>query len=192
MDIATRNRQPDGRREELFQTAIAEFSPLLDRIAFGYELDPDKRRDLRQDIHLRLWMSLQLFDGRCSLRTWTLRVAHNAAVSHVSRESRRSARFVSLEDLETRVSASPGPIDPAGIDRQRALEHLRALIHDLKPLDRQVLLSWLEDLDASAISEITGLSPAHVAVKIHRIMNLLARRYRKENPPCPSRQRPIP
>jgi RNA polymerase sigma-70 factor (ECF subfamily) len=47
----------------------------------------------------------------------------------------------------------------------------------LKPLDRQVIVSYLEGLDAAAIAEITALSPRHVATKIHRIKNVLARRF---------------
>ena len=70
------------------------------------------------------------------------------------------------------------------------VEHLRhdpistgvpqQLILQLKPLDRQIILSYLEDMDAAAIAEITGLSPANVAMKIHRIKKLLAERVRKE------------
>ena len=43
--------------------------------------------------------------------------------------------------------------------------------------DRQVLLLYLEDLDAAAIGEITGLSPGAIAVKIHRAKAVLARRF---------------
>jgi RNA polymerase sigma-70 factor (ECF subfamily) len=52
-----------------------------------------------------------------------------------------------------------------------------ALIQGLKPADRQVVLLYLEDLDAAAIGEITGLSPGAIAVKIHRAKALLARRF---------------
>jgi RNA polymerase sigma-70 factor (ECF subfamily) len=50
------------------------------------------------------------------------------------------------------------------------------LIQRLKPLDRQVILSYLEGLDAASIGEITGLSAGNVATKIHRIKSILARR----------------
>ena len=53
------------------------------------------------------------------------------------------------------------------------------LIQRLKPLDRQVIVSWLEDLDAASIGEITGLSPGNVAMRIHRIKNILARQFRE-------------
>lgn len=51
---------------------------------------------------------------------------------------------------------------------------LLQLIERLKPVDRQVILLYLEDLDAEAIGEVVGLSPENVATKIHRIKKVLA------------------
>ena len=57
----------------------------------------------------------------------------------------------------------------------QALDRLSTLIQRLKPLDRQIIVSYLEGMDASSISEITGLSPANIAMKVHRIKNILKR-----------------
>ena len=51
------------------------------------------------------------------------------------------------------------------------------LIQQLKPLDRQVIISYLEGMDAASIGEVTGISPGNVATKIHRIKNILARKF---------------
>ena len=60
---------------------------------------------------------------------------------------------------------------------------LSLLIQKLKPLDRQVIVSYLEGLDAAATAEITGLSPPNVAMKIHRIKNVLARQFSQRSNP---------
>jgi len=161
----------------LYQTAIQDWGRALDRLAAGYEADPDKRHDLRQDIHFQLWKSFEIFDGRCSLKTWTFRIAHNTAVSHVNRERRLSARFVTLEEIER---TAPGSDAEPDIDRRRALDQLTQLILKLKPLDRQIIISYLEEMDTAAIADITGLSAANVAMKIHRIKNILSRRFLEE------------
>jgi RNA polymerase sigma-70 factor (ECF subfamily) len=163
-----------SKRDELYQAAVHDFGRALDRLAAGYEADAEKRNDLRQDIHLQLWRSLEVFDERCSLKTWTFRVAHNTAVSYVNRERRINARFVSLEEIEQ--TAVSGDWEP-NIDRHRLLEQLLRIILTLKPLDRQIMISYLEEMDALSISEITGLSAGTVAVKIHRIKNLISRRF---------------
>jgi RNA polymerase sigma-70 factor (ECF subfamily) len=164
-------------REELYAAASREFGRALDRLAAGYEADPEKRHDLRQEIHFQLWRSLEVFDGRCSLKTWTFRVAHNTAVSYVNRERRKNPHFVSLEEIEQ--TAPAGDLEP-DVDRQRALQQLSGFIRQLKPLDRQIMISYLEELDLATIAEITGLSPANVGMKIHRIKNILSSRFLKE------------
>jgi RNA polymerase sigma-70 factor (ECF subfamily) len=164
-------------RDRLYDTAIREFGRALDRVAAGYEADPDKRHDLRQEIHFQLWRSLALFDGRCSLKTWTFRVAHNTAVSYVHRERRRAPVFVGLEEIERTVAAEQQAPD---LDRERALLRLSGFIRQLKPLDRQIMISYLEEIDAATIAEITGLSAANVAMKIHRIKKILSGRFLEE------------
>ena len=161
-------------REQRYAEAAAAFGPALERLARAYERDPDKRRDLLQEIHIALWRSLARFDGRCSLRTWVYRVAHNTATSKVLRPQTNAPSIVALDDsLESIAEASAEEV----LDRRRALERLHDLIAQLKPLDRQVMLLYLEQLDAASIAEITGLSAANVATKVRRIKQLLIQRF---------------
>jgi len=162
---------------ELYSRSVAECGRMLDRLAAGYEADPDKRRDLRQEIHLQLWRSFAAFDGRCSLKTWALRVAHNTAASYVIRERRINANLVGIEEIERTLTSNDPPRD---IDRDRALYEVQKVILQLRPLDRQIIICYLEGMDAVSIAEISGLSPANIAMKIHRIKKILAHGVRKE------------
>ena len=163
--------EQDGLYEEAGQT----FGQALERLAHAYEADADLRRDLLQEIHVALWRSFGSFDGRCSLRTWVYRVAHNVGASHVLRQRRtRGHELLGLEELENLADAAD---NQNAVDRSHSLERLLALIQRLKPLDRHVILSYLEGLDAAAIGEITGLRAGNVATKIHRIKNVLARQF---------------
>ena len=164
-----------GDPDRLYAEAAAEFGAALERLARGYERDPDKRRDLLQEIHVALWRSFGRFDGRCSLRTWVYRVAHNTATSHAIRPT---ARRPTLQAADETLESIPVGIDGEGdLDRSRALDRLYALVQQLRPPDRQVMLLYLEEVDASAIAEITGLSAVNVATKVHRIKQLLVRRF---------------
>ena len=161
-------------QDELYREAAATHAVALERLARAYEADADKRRDLVQEIHIALWRSFAGFNGACSMRTWVYRVAHNTATSHVLREQRRSHSMVSLEEIEN--MADQGDREQAA-HHQETLERLQAMIRSLKPLDRQVVLSYLEGMDAASIGEITGLSAGNVATKIHRIKNIMSRRF---------------
>jgi RNA polymerase sigma-70 factor, ECF subfamily len=162
-----------SRQDGFYQAAATTFGAALERLARGYEADPDRRRDPLQDIHLALWRSYAGFDARCSDRTWVYRVAHNAAASYVTREHRLNSRtLVGLDVLDTLPCGEDREL---AVDRRHTLERLLRLTRRLKPLDRQVILSYLEGLDAASIAEITGISPGHVATKIYRIKHILAR-----------------
>lgn len=164
-------------QDQLYADAARTYGPALERLARAYEADPELRRDLLQEIHVSLWRSFQTFDGRCSLRTWIYRVAHNVAASHVISERRARVRnLVGLDELENIADANSGP--PA-VDRNEALSRLVDLIHRLQAIDRQVILSYLEGLEAASIAEITGLSASNVATKIHRIKAVLARQFQQ-------------
>src|SRR6266478_1367460 len=146
-----------SNEDRLYQEAAVTYGAALERLARAYEGDPDIRRDLLQDIHIALWRSFEGFDGRCSLRTWMYRVAHNVATSHVIRQHRTNSQtFVGLEDLENIPDSREAG---TAADRNEALGHILVLIEKLKPLDRQVILSYLEGIDAASIGEITGISP---------------------------------
>jgi RNA polymerase sigma-70 factor, ECF subfamily len=162
-------------REQRYAEAAAAFGPALERLARAYERDPDKRRDLLQEIHVALWRSLARFDGRCSLRTWVYRVAHNTATSKVLRPQANAPSIVALDDRPDSVAAAAS--EEEVLDRRLALERLHGLIGQLRPLDRQVMLLYLEQLDAASIAEITGLSAANVATKVRRLKQLLIQRF---------------
>ena len=163
--------------QNFYEQMTAEFGPALERLARSYEADPDRRRDLLQEIHLAAWRSFALFEGQCSLRTWVYRVAHNVAASHVLTDRRaRSRTFVSLEEVAE--LPEPGGTDAAA-DRRKTIEQLYVFIQQLKPLDREVILLYLEGTDAVSIGEITGLSSGNVATKVHRIKTVLAARFQR-------------
>ena len=171
--MAETGRNPD----ELFEDTAAQYGPALERLARAYEADPEIRRDLLQEIYVALWRSFAGFNGRCSLRTWIYRVAHNVAASHVGRQSRDRARtLVDLDELANLPDRTEGE---RSAGRRHALDRLMEMIQQLEPLDRQVMLAYLEGMDAASTAEITGLSARNVATKIHRIKAVLARRFQE-------------
>lgn len=160
-------------QDDLYSNAIARYGSSLERLARAYEADVEDCRDLLQEIHIAIWRSFDLYDGRCSTRTWIYRVAHNVAVSRVMRKRRFLSGLVDLEDMDT----LPDLAAERSADQRPTLDHIWRLIQQLKPIDRQVIVLYLEEMDAASIGEVTGLSPRNVATRIHRIKSLLARQY---------------
>ena len=167
-----RSADPD----RLYEEAAAAYGAALERMARAYEADPERRPDLLQEIHLALWRSFEHFEQRCSLRTWVYQVAHNAAASHVVRQRRIHAGLVDLEEVERFPVEREGA---AAVERGADLERLLCVIRRLRPADRQVMLLYLEGMDAASIGEVTGISPGNVAMKVHRVKDVLVRRFQK-------------
>lgn len=157
-------------QDDLYRDAGERFAPAIARLARAMERDADRARDLEQDIHAELWRSFARFDGRCSLKAWTFRVAHNVAADHVAAAANRP-RPVALDEIE----ALPDATDP---EREAAESHaiarVRELIRRLGPLDAQVILLWLEGQSGAEIAEVTGLSANAAQVRIHRVKALIA------------------
>jgi len=162
-------------QNSLYASAAAELGPALARLAHAYEADAVEQRDLLQEIHLALWRSFASFNGACSLRTWVYRVAHNIGASHVlKRQKLRLNRMTSIDEL----AELPDDDSPARTaEDEDVLARLFSVVHRLKPPDRQLLLLYLEGLDAEAIGEVCGLSAGAVAMKIHRLKATLTKRF---------------
>ena len=166
-------------QNDLYRRAVNEHGPALERLARAYEAGPEDRRDLLQEIHIALWRSFTGFDERCSLRTWTYRVAHNIAVTHIYRSRRaKKISLLSIEELEESEQPAESSSSAAAVESQQVLYQLYALIKRLNPADRQIITLYLEDLDAATIGEITGISSGYAATKIHRIKRILAEQFR--------------
>ena len=88
--------------------------------------------------------------------------------------------LVSLEELAQVAE----PLDrEREVDESRALVRLVELIQTLTPIDRQVIVLYLEGETAAAIAEVTGLSPGNVTTKTHRIKQMLVSRFHQGTHP---------
>ena len=164
-------------QDEQYQAAARDFGEAIGRLAYAYERDPDKRKDLIQDIHFELWRSFKIFDARSSVRTWVYRVAHNVGSSHILKNKRLTERsYLNIDD----VGEVPDQTDYVqAFERINQLELFMALIQRLGPTDRQIITLYLEGLDAAEIGKISGLSSGAVATKIHRIKYKLSDLFQK-------------
>jgi RNA polymerase sigma-70 factor (ECF subfamily) len=97
------------------------------------------------------------------------------ATSHVVRQRRIRERLVGIEEIETMASTDT-------FSENEGLDRLSTLIQRLKPLDRQIIISYLEGWDANSTAEVTGLSSANVAMKVHRIKTILKRWFHEGGP----------
>lgn len=98
------------------------------------------------------------------MKTWIYRLTLNVCVSSLRRSYRRVAT-VQLTELYDIADCEPG--------RKEVFSELHQAIGRLNPLDKAIMVLWLEEESYETISEITGLSRANVAIRIHRAKDRL-------------------
>jgi RNA polymerase sigma-70 factor (ECF subfamily) len=138
------------------------------RLCAVYARDRHDREDLFQNIFLAIWKALPAFRGDAAERTWVYSIAHNVALTWQAKERRWQHRRFALEE-SPRVIEDP-------VDERRI--QLETLISRLPPVDRQLVILWLEGFTTTQIAEAAGLRPGTVGVRLMRIRQSLAEAFR--------------
>ncbi|MGH8678457.1 MAG: RNA polymerase sigma factor [Burkholderiales bacterium] len=135
------------------------------KVANTYCRHPDDRADLAQEIAAQLWSAWPKYDPARSFSTWMYRIALNVAISFVRSDSQHQRRTVPLDEALHDVADESGS-DHEGEQRLRLLQ---AFIERQTPIDRALLLLYLEDRSQREIGEVLGLSETNVSTKIGRL-----------------------
>lgn len=126
--------------------------------------------DATQEALLAIVRGLTRFDGRSSFRTWTYRVAVNAALDELRRRKRRPV--TGLPDLERFDRASSDHAPDGVADRMLLDQALSELPDEFRAA---VVLRDVADLDYAEIAEVLGIPPGTVRSRIARGRQALAR-----------------
>lgn len=150
-----------------FAAMLEQHRGIVLKIAHTYCRTPDDQRDLVQDISMQLWRAFPAFDPECSrFSTWMYRIALNVAISQVRSYSRRQRHHVGLD--EDAMAAVPDQ-SSATPEEEAGLRMLHTVIHRLDPLNRALMLLYLDGHSHREIAEILGTSPGNVATRIGRL-----------------------
>jgi len=152
----------------------AEFAALLDghrrlvfKVANSYARGAADVEDLAQEIAAQLWRAFPAYDRARLFSTWMYRIALNVAISWLRREAPRYERSVAY-DAELH---EPAAEDTADDDAGRRI--LRGFIAAQDPLDRAVLLLYLEERPYAEMAGILGTSLTNLTTKINRLKDRL-------------------
>ena len=159
-----------GRREaeRMFDELVRTRGSLVASICLSFSRTKEDFEDLRQDALLNIWQGLAGFRGESLPSTWVYRVTLNTCVSF-KRKNRVSER-----QQEAFAEFYRELFDESRADRLARYEQMYRLIARLKPIDKSVLLMWLDDKKYEEIAEVIGLSRDAVAARLKRIRDRLA------------------
>ena len=124
----------------------------------------EDRGDLIQDMILELWRAYPRYDGRASFATWMHTVAMNVAISMHRSEGRRIRDALSLDEFGLDLAGAD-----AVLEADPEVMELHRLIRQLPPLDRALVLLYLEGYGYDEIAAMVGLGASNVGTRLNRI-----------------------
>ncbi|WCT13580.1 RNA polymerase sigma factor [Mucilaginibacter jinjuensis] len=151
----------------MFEEIYNRYAPQIFRVCLGYTNDADQARDLVQETFISVWKGLPGFKGKSQISTWIFRIATN----HCLRALEVSKR---MPGAELPVNLAETFEEP----QEDKLNFLYRCIAELEETDRIIISLELEGLPQAEIAEVVGLSNGNVRVKIHRIKEKLAQKFK--------------
>lgn len=151
-------------QEELFTDYLDLHRNLIFKIARMYCSNEEDRRDLMQDIIVQLWRSFPNYNNEHAFSTWTYRIALNVSISFL-RKSKARQRVMANVELQPQILYA----DDYAPDEK--LEYLYRFVGQLKPVDKAIIILYLEGCSQSEISSVMGMSESNVSTRKNRIRN---------------------
>lgn len=160
-----KQRSLEGRFNELF----CRYNNLIAGICLSFARTREEFEDLRQDSLLNIWNGIGSFRGDSSASTWVYRVVLNTCVSYKRRwHAGKRDEEICMEFYRELFDES------SATEELERYELMYRLISALPPIDKSILLMWLDDKRYEEIAEVIGLSRDAVASRLKRAKDRLA------------------
>ena len=141
---------------------------MIAMICLSFAGSKEDFEDLRQDALLNIWRGIGSFRRDSSESTWVYRVTLNSCIS-----SRRKLKSGGRQ-AEAHNEFYRELFEDSSAEEIERYELMYRLISRLSPLDKSVLLMWLDEKPYDEIAEVSGLSRNAVASRLKRAKERLA------------------
>lgn len=145
-----------------FESLVAEYKSTIYSVCYMFADSKMQADDLFQEVLINLWTGFNKFRGEASLRSWVYRVSMNTCISY------RRKKKVSTVALDI----APDIMDGTSSESKQT-QQLHKRIQKLEPLDRAIVLLWLENLPYDEIAAIVGTTARNIGVRLVRIKEKL-------------------
>ncbi|MET0243963.1 MAG: sigma-70 family RNA polymerase sigma factor [Flavitalea sp.] len=173
-----------------FSAIIKNTEALVAQIVYKMIDNAEDRRDLAQDVYLKVYSNLRNFRFQSKLSTWIAQIAYNACVSHLQKKKPELPGFGDSTDEEEKTQnlksgLSSGTNVESELSRKERIAILSNAIEKLPPLYKTLItLFHNEQMSYEEIGEITGLSAGTLKSYLFRaraaLKTNLLQKYKKE------------
>jgi RNA polymerase sigma-70 factor (ECF subfamily) len=177
----------------------AAFRELVERhqrrafaIALGLVRDENDARELVQDAFLRVYRSLDKFQGGSSFFTWLYRIVTNLAIDLMRKPGRKAQELLDShqpdDEGELPLVARIDGADPLDVIRRKEIAaRIQSALDDLPPYHRGVILMReVEGMSYEEMAQAMGVSKGTIMSRLfharQKLQRALADCYREHGP----------
>lgn len=151
-----------------FENIIETNKTSIYKICNVYAVSPISPEDLFQEVVYQIWKSFATYNRQAKISTWIYRIALNVCMRYKLKLDKHNSNTSRLSGIN--IIPAPATTNES---QQSKFVALKECMQILKEGDRSILVLYLEGLAYKEMSEITGLTENHVAVKMKRIRKSL-------------------
>ena len=161
--------------KEKFRMLVEQYQQMVFRTCMGFLHDKDDADDLTQDIFIQAYQSLHSFKGDAAFSTWIYRIAVNASLNRVRKNSRNpilnrlDSLFGSGKEKEISLPVFDTENPESILIRQEHSKWVQNALDSLPENQRTaIVLSKYDDLSQKEIAEIMKTTEGAVEALIQR------------------------
>lgn len=165
-------------REDDFEELVRRYQRPITAYVYRLLGDYDSALDVTQEIFIKVYNSLARYKCEYKFSTWLYRIAHNATIDHLRRNSHgeQSLELESSDGDETYERPLESNAPSPEILRQRSewRDEIQKIVSKLSPNYRElVILRHSQDMSYDEIAEITNLPLGTVKNRLFRAREIM-------------------
>ena len=160
----------DSEYNKAFAAMIGRHEKIIFSVCYFYATKDVSFEDMRQEVLISLYKGYRNFRHESSESTWVYKVCINTCLFSL-RKLTPKIKTLSLEELPSIHFQ-----DENELDAKEKLEWLYSVIAQLNPMDKALILMWLDEVSYEDIASNMGIPRNTVASRLHRIKEKISGR----------------
>lgn len=165
-----------GCGEDSFEELVSRYQRPIVSYVYRMLNDYDASLDVTQEVFIKVYKSLERYSSEYKFSTWLYRIAHNAAIDHIRRNSKK------LQSLETETQngtyelqlESPRPTPEQDREQNEWRIEIEVVIKCLPSVYKElIVLRHSKDMSYGEIAEITDLPLGTVKNRLFRAREMM-------------------
>lgn len=163
-------------REDGFEELVRRYQRSITSYVFRMLNNYDASLDVTQEVFIKVYNSLERYSSDYKFSTWLYRIAHNAAIDYMRRNSmnRQSIETENADGAYQLQLESPSPTPEQEQERSEWRTEIESVVKCLPSAYRElILLRHAQDLSYDEIAEISGLPLGTVKNRLFRAREMM-------------------